>query len=160
MSIIADSIASIGLTKGPFSMAAAGYLARQDAPSGMHRLMLYKLQEEHLQKEAEKKVISQAAKEVAEKVAAVKPKKKQKLEPLVPLEKYEKPRFKRRHIQPQSTGIDEEVAANLKIWSAEIDSWLIRFSYLLQAQRQVIIIEQEAAANDADYRLRLLLLAA
>ena len=56
MSIIANSIAAIGLTKGPYSVASVGYLARQDAPSGMHRLMLYQLQEEHLKKEAEKKI--------------------------------------------------------------------------------------------------------
>ena len=158
MSIIANSIASIGLTKGPYAVASVGYLARQDAPSGMHRLMLYQLQEEHLKKEAEKKTIQVAAKEVAEKI--VKPTKKvvkkvKKAKQEEPIERL--PPFK---LAPVKAPEETDILPILKLWSDETYSWVLSINPLLSIQAQVIIFKQNAAANDAEYRLRLLLLAA
>ena len=161
MSLIASSIASIGLTKNPYSMAAVGYLARQDAPSGMHRLMLYKLQEESLQQEAERRVIRAAAVEAAESVTLPSKKVKTKLEPLVPLEVYERPKFRRPVIRTDQTPVLESLPIWLTLVSSEINSWFTTLIPQWEARRQVIISTSKLeAANDADIRLRLLLLAA
>lgn len=52
MSIIARSIASIGVTQNPFAMASVGYLANnQTGRSGVNRMLLMQLQEESLRQD-------------------------------------------------------------------------------------------------------------
>jgi len=52
MSIIARSIASIGVTQNPFAMASVGYLANnQSGRSGVNRMLLMQLQEESLRQD-------------------------------------------------------------------------------------------------------------
>lgn len=52
MSIIARSIASIGVTQNPFAMTSVGYLANnQTGRSGVNRMLLMQLQEESLRQD-------------------------------------------------------------------------------------------------------------
>ena len=52
MSIIARSIASIGVTQNPFAIASVGYLAKENSGrSGVNRMLLMQLQEESLRQD-------------------------------------------------------------------------------------------------------------
>ena len=63
MSIIARSIASIGVTKSPFAISSAGYLAKENSGrSGVNRMLLMQLQEESLRQDELRKK-AQAEKE-------------------------------------------------------------------------------------------------
>ena len=83
MSIIARSIASIGVTQNPFAMASAGYLANnQNGRSGVNRMMLIQLQEESLRQDELRKKQAEQKQEKPKEVPkpTKKPKKKKKVQ--------------------------------------------------------------------------------
>ena len=139
-----------------FSPKSFFFGMQESASSGMRRLQMYQMQEEALKKE-EQKTIKAAVKEAVEPALA---KKKQVKPKLVKLVKYEKPEIPRKPIYSSPTEFNPDLAAMLHIWSMQTDEWLLSVVPLLREHRQVIIKRNTAAANDADYRLRLLLLAA
>jgi hypothetical protein len=131
----------------------------ESAPSGMRRLELYRLQEEALAEQ--KKAFSETIRAAVAIATPAPTKKKPKLEPLVPLVTYEKPVFKRKPIYTEPTPLPESLPAWLTLISVEINSWFTTLIPQWEARRQVIIsVQKQEAANDADIRLRLLLLAA
>lgn len=132
--------------------------------SGYWRLFFTKMQEESLQKtkeaiqQAVKETISeqvegQAAPQRARKAKARKP-------AVVAVEHYPEVRFKRKPIFSNPQPVVEQFPAWLSLVSLEIDSWFSTIIPLWEERKQVIIFKQQEAANDADVRLRLLLLAA
>ena len=141
-----------------FSPKSFFFGVQGSASSGMRRLQMYQMQEEALKKE-EQKTLKDVVKEAVE-PAVVKKKSKQALPKLVKLVEYEKPEIPRKPIYSSPTEFNPDLAAMLHIWSMQTDEWLLSVVPLLREHRQVIIKRNTAAANDADYRLRLLLLAA
>lgn len=134
------------------------------ASSGIRRLQLMQLQEEELLKESIKeavaKVVSVAEQSKVSVEAHKLAKQPAKLEPLVPLETFPEVKFKRKPIYTNP----QPVAENFPVWlsdiSLEINSWFTQLIPQWEARREVIIVAKQEAANDADIRLRLLLLAA
>lgn len=127
-----------------------------DGRSGYWRLFFMQLQEEALKKKEEL-----APQETQQHEEAAKPPKtkKQKLPPLVPLEEYEKPNFKRKKIFTDPTEVQETLAPWMLLSSTVVDSWVSAL-VPIWAEHKKAIIQQREAANDAEYRIRLLLLAA
>lgn len=163
MSIIAQSIASIGHRFGASAMASVGYRAPETntGKSGYWRLFFTQMQEEAL-KQYEAKTGKSVAPVVAESTkAGILPKRKpkRKLEPLVPLEHYELPKFNRVPTNESKITVDEALPGWLLSVDVELQTMYSQFAPLIE-QRRVKIDAQIAAANDADYRRRLLLLLA
>jgi hypothetical protein len=137
--------------------------AQNSASSGIRRLQMYQMQEEALLKDAIKQAVAkvEATNDQPEKrVEQPKPVKKRKpLPKLVPLETYEKPAFKRKPIYSAPTELNPTLPVWLASISLEVDQWYASIIPLWDEHRKVIIARQ-TAANDADMRLRLLLLLA
>ena len=140
MSIIARSIASIGVTQNPFAMASAGYLANnQNGRSGVNRMMLIQLQEESLRqdelrkKQAEKqneKPQDQPKPEVAKVAKKVKRRAKKKsvevednLPILRPL-----PAFTRLPDQPDYAALSVNISLQVKVLLAEYAKVAVKFN--------------------------------
>lgn len=144
----------------PQYLHGAGGTPTQDGKSGYWRLFYYQLQEAELKKEneqkqgqetSERKVEVTQAKPVA---AAGKP-----VRQLVQLETYEKPDFKRKAIYTQPTKTEAQLPRVVASVDWELDTMYKEFApriiaWQIQEQQKV------EAANDADMRIRLLLLAA
>ena len=132
---------------------------QNSAPSsGMRRLMMYQLQEESLQKD-QKRHIKEAAQAATEKIVKVETKKpREKLEPLVPLETYEVPDFKRKAIYTRPTKVEP-----IPFYLAQLDDvqgWYADLHPLWVQFKLQVVVPRVEAANDHDMRIRLLLLAA
>lgn len=131
--------------------------------SGYWRLFFYNMQEEALKKldaPIEVKVSEEPNEQVERQAAPQGARKAKKRKPtVVAIERYPEVRFKRKPIYTKPT----PVAENLPLWLAEVslefNAWLNatvpQWRKRLQEKAKV-----DAAANDADYRLRILLLAA
>lgn len=85
--------------------------------------------------------------------------KKIKLPPLVELEEYDIPNFKRKPIYTQETKIEAQLPTLLSNTTSELDAMYLGFSKHVIAWRKKEK-QQVEAANDADMRIRLLLLGA
>lgn len=156
------SISSLGVGFGPSYVSAIGFReAMQTGRSGYWRLFFMQMQEDSLKKDKEKlKAVIKEAVAQAEPVAIkATSKKKQKLEPLVPLEVYEKPVFRRKPIYTSPASNTDTLRQLTVASSLEIQAMYAQFVPHLVA-RQIKIQRQVEAANDADYRIRLLLLLA
>lgn len=142
----------------------AGGQPEQDGKSGYWRLFYYQLQEAELKKNEQEqgKEAPSGARQVAEEVATVAhPRKstKRKLEPLVRLETFEKPEFRRKAIYSNPTKLNTKLPALLLAIDNELAQMYKDFAPRIVAQA-VKFNKQVDAANDADLRIRLLLLAA
>ena len=139
----------------------------QSASSGIRRLQMYQMQEEALLKDAVNEAVAkvlptkeesnerkqgQATPTRARKAKARKP-------AVVAREEYPEVRFKRKPIYTTTTDVNPTLPVWLAAISTEVDQWYASIIPLWKEHRQVIISKQ-IAANDADYRLRLLLLLA
>jgi len=136
------------------------------ASSGVRRLQAYQLQEEALLKDAIKKTVEkvlsiegsseqeqgQAAPERSRKAAKRKP-------AVVAREEYPEVRFKRNPIYTQPTPVNPTLPAWLTLISLEVDQWYLR-AIPLWAERKGFLLLKQSAANDAEYRIRFLLLTA
>ncbi len=143
---------------------AGGTPPVQDGKSGYWRLFYYQLQEAELEKDEQEqgKEATEGTRQAAEEVAALdttSKRTKRKLEPLVKLETFEKPDFKRKQIYSAPSPINTA----LPVWLLSVDIELAQmykdFAPRIVAQA-VKFKKQVDAANDADHRIRLLLLAA
>jgi hypothetical protein len=134
-----------------------------DERSGYWRLFFMNMQEEALKKrdavlvpkpneEPDEQIEREAAPQRARKAAPRKP-------TVVEPEEFPEVRFKRKPIYATAKPVNEKFPLWVYQISAQIDSWYASYLPLLEASQKVII-EQRAAANDADIRMRLLLLAA
>jgi len=127
--------------------------------SGMRRLLLYQFQEESLNKEAAKEVKAQVQDLVTAQQIQQASKPKKPLPPLVPLIKYDLPEFKRKPIYDNPTPVEETLKANLLLsdaaWSTMLPFWQRMRDRLVEQRKK-----QQAAANDAEFRRRLLFLLA
>ena len=140
MSIIARSIASIGVTQNPFAIASVGYLAKENSGrSGVNRMLLMQLQEESLRqdelrkKQAEQK--NEKPKDTAQpKVAKVAKKVKRRTEKkpveveaslpiLGPL-----PTFTRIPDQPNFLSISLSIAQQVKVLLAQYTEIALKFN--------------------------------
>ena len=145
------------------SFAGATAPVQQDGKSGYWRLFFMNMQEEALAKrnailvpkineESNEQVERQATPQGARKAKKRKP-------AVVEREEYPEVRFKRQPIYANTQPVNE----NFPLWvydiSMQVDSWYTQFKPLLETNRKVIIARQ-TAANDADVRIRLLLLLA
>lgn len=136
----------------------------ETARSGYWRLFYYQLQEAELKKNEQEqgKEAPEGARQVTEEDASVgAPRKrtKRKLESLVKLETFEKPEFKRKQIYSTPTKINTELPGWLLLVDNELVQMYKDFAPRIVAQA-VKFKKQVDAANDADLRIRLLLLAA
>ena len=156
MSIIARSIASIGVTQNPFAMASVGYLANnQTGRSGVNRMLLMQLQEESLRqdelrkKQAEQK--NEKPKDTAQpKVAKVAKKAKRRVEKK-PVEVEDRlpilgplPTFARIPDQPNYAALSVSIAQQVKVLLAEYTEIAIKFT------------QDDAQENEEDLELLLL----
>lgn len=148
----------------PQYLHGAGGTPIQDGKSGYWRLFYYQLQEAELRKDEQEqgkeapKGTRQAAEEAPPVVTARK-RIKRKLEPLVKLETFEKPDFKRKQIYSAPTKINTE----LPVWLLSVDTELAQMykDFAPRIVAQAVKFKKQAdAANDADTCIRLLLLAA
>lgn len=142
------------------------YPYRASAHSGVSRLELYRLQEQALLKRAVKeaadKVVEQETKkdEQVERKEASRRKSKTASRKFAVVEQVQPETFfRRKPIFRNTTPVNE----NFPLWVLAIDlqlqTWYAEIVPLRWIESQVII-EPSKAANDADYRLRILLLAA
>ena len=147
------------------------YPYRASAHSGMVRLQLYKMQEEHLLKREAQRVAEQVVKQETEKNEQVEgqatPKRARKAAPrkfaLVEREEFPEVQFRRKPIFTRPMPVNTDIPIWLSFVSLEVQSWFTTFIPLWKEQNRAIIVfnqNKQSAANDADIRLRLLLLAA
>lgn len=148
------------------------YPYRASAHSGVMRLQLYKMQEEHLLKREARRAAEEALElqqpvkeenneQVEGQATPQRARKGAKRKPaVVEREEFPEVRFKRKPIYTNPQPVVEQFPAWVTFVSLEIDSWFSQLIPLWEERKQVIISAQQAAVNDADYRLRLLLLAA
>jgi hypothetical protein len=139
----------------------------QSASSAIRRLQLYQMQEEELIKQAAKEAANKVVQQVEKgdeqeqrKTASQRARKAEKRTPaVVEREEYPKIRFKRKPIYTSPTPLIPILPAWLSIVSHEISQWYAKIFPLWKEHRERIIFKR-SAANDAEYRIRLLLLAA
>ena len=133
-----------------------------DGRSGYWRLFYTQLQEEALKKDADAKLPKPEV-TVAETVwEPIKKKPKARVKAVEPLEPIpELPKFKRKVVSTTPT-VNEQFPEFVWLMSLEIQQWYKEFQphVLKMAENRVKINQQIEAANDADMRIRLLLLAA
>lgn len=125
--------------------------------SGYWRLFFHQLQEDALRKDEEK--LKEAIKEAVAPVLAdapTKPKKVVKLEPLVELEEFPEVKFNRKPIFTRPPSIKQVSAAWLSSIAQKTKDDVERLQDLVAKH----VTAKVEAANDADYRIRLLLLTA
>lgn len=139
--------------------------ANQDAQSGVRRLQMYQLQEESLKQDSEKLKadVKEIVLEQEQRQAAPQRTRKAKTRrpTVVAVERPpEIPRFKRRPIYENTESVNEGFPIWLAAVSQEINQWVTSYIPLWNEHQRIIISKQREAANDADIRLRLLLLAA
>jgi len=140
---------------------------RSYAPSGMRRLMMYQLQEESLRADEERKKLKQVVTEAVAKSDVPEsprtenkaPAKKRRVVSSPEIAPEPLPPFKR---APILRTPDERLPEVLWMLRTEIYAqYVTTYPVLVTLQQNRVKIQQQvAAANDADYRLRLLLLAA
>ena len=140
----------------------------QDGRSGYWRLFFTQMQEEALKQYDKKKAelgeaLPVALKEVVEKAQPkVAPKKRvePKPEPLFQPE-LELPKLKPIYRPPQAAPMPDQFPAFMLLASVEVRQWYLDFQpHLIKMLENQVKIKQQIAANDADIRLRLLLLLA
>lgn len=142
---------------------AGGTPPTQDGKSGYWRLFYYQLQEAELEKEKlkraqeQEKETAEGKSEATSKAATV----VQNTKPvkLIPLEVYEKLEFKRKAIYTQPTKIQAKLPAAVKVVDSELGRMYKEFAPRILAW-QIQEQQKVEAANDADNRIRLLLLLA
>ena len=140
MSIIARSIASIGVTQNPFAIASVGYLAKENSGrSGVNRMLLMQLQEESLRqdelrkKQAEQK--NEKPKDTAQpKVAKVAKKVKRRTEKK-PVEVEDRlpilgplPTFARIPDQPNYAALSVSISQQVQLLLAGYVSTAVKFA--------------------------------
>ena len=140
MSIIARSIASIGVTQNPFAIASVGYLAKENSGrSGVNRMLLMQLQEESLRqdelrkKQAEQKnekpkdttqpKVAKVAKKVKRRTEKKPIEVKASLPILGPL-----PTFARIPDQPNFLSISLSIAQQVKVLLAQYTEIALKFN--------------------------------
>ena len=146
--------------------------SRLVASSGIRRLQMYQLQEQALVKDAIQKAVAEVlntqeevkqdeqvqGQEAPSRKVKATPRRKPVVE--VAEEHFPEVRFKRKPIYIDPTPVNE----NLPLWlvqtTIQTNYWVRFLIPLWKKQTQVIIETKRAAANDADIRLRILLLAA
>ena len=131
----------------------------QDGRSGYWRLFFMQMQEEALKQYEKHTNTAQTVAPIHEATKKIVTTKKAKLPLLVELEEYEPPNFKRRPIYTQETKIDEQLPMVVSRGISDIGVMYREFSKHIIAWRSKEK-QQVEAANDADMRIRLLLLAA
>ena len=141
----------------------AGAQAADEARSGYWRLFFTQMQEDALKKRDEDEKPVTKVETSPEPHVQVKIKPRKKLEPLVPLETYEKPSFKRKPIYAtqEVTQVPADQWQSFYAISLEVDTWLSVLIPQWESRKvELLQIKKVEAVNDADYRVRLLLLAA
>jgi Fe2+ transport system protein B len=139
----------------------------QFASSAIRRLQLYQMQEAELIKQAAKEAANKVVQQVERgneqeqrKTATQRTRKaEKKISTVVEREKHPKIRFKRKPIYTNPTPLTPILPVWLSIVSYEISQWYANIFPLWEEHRKRIIFKR-SAANDAEYRIRLLLLAA
>lgn len=131
----------------------------QDARSGYWRLFFMQMQEEALNQYEKHASTERTLAPTSEEPKKTTPPKKAKLPALVELETYEIPNFKRKPIYTQETKIEAQLPTVLSKAMLDADSMYKDFAKYIVAWKQKEK-QQAEAANDADMRIRLLLLAA
>jgi len=138
-------------------------IQEESASSGVRRLQLYQLQEEALKtgfKQAIKTVVEEANEQEQGQTTPPRARKTKARKPaMVAREEYPEVRFKRKPIYTQPTDLNTTLPVWLALVSKEVDQWYASLIPLWEEHRRVII-KTQTAANDAEYRIRLLLLAA
>lgn len=148
MSIIARSIASIGVTQNPFAMASVGYLANnQTGRSGVNRMLLMQLQEESLRQDelrkqqAEKKDEKPKdqrqlkAPKVAKKAKRRTEKKPVEVEDRLPI-LGPLPAFTRLPDQPDYEALSVNIAQQVKVLLAGYTEIAVKFKSIQQEEEE------------------------
>jgi len=155
------SISSLGIGFGASYVSAIGFKESlsQDVRSGYWRLFLLEMQEESLRKDQEK--LKKAVAEAVERSTApevLTPKKlKVVLEPLVQLEEFPETRFKRRIIKLAPVLVVPALPAWVAGVARKTEDDVTSLQVLVARHTAAKLV---AAANDNDFRLRILLLIA
>ena len=148
MSIIARSIASIGVTQNPFAMASVGYLANnQSGRSGVNRMLLMQLQEESLRQDELRKKAQEQKNEKPEhktepKVAKVTKKvKRRKEKKPVQVEETVRvfhpiPAFRRIPDQPDFAALSISISEQVKLLLTEYTEVAIKFKAIQQQDEE------------------------
>jgi hypothetical protein len=139
-----------------------GGAPEQDGRSGYWRLFFTNLQEEALKPKPEttKPQETVLEQEQGQEAPARKSKAKTRKPAVVAVEQFPEVRFKRKPIYSDAKPVVEDFPLWLAEVSLEVDQWISSYIPLWNEHRQVIISRKKEAANDADIRLCLLLLAA
>ena len=152
MSIIARSIASIGVTQNPFAMASVGYLANnQSGRSGVNRMLLMQLQEESLRQDELRKKAQEQKNEKPEhktepKVAKVTKKvKRRKEKNPVPVEEtvqvfHPIPAFRRIPGQPDFAALSISISEQVKVLLTQYKVKVLNFE---QRKKQLDTDEED-----------------
>lgn len=138
---------------------AGGTPPVQDEKSGYWRLFFMRMQEEALRQYEKHTSSERTVAPTLEETKKSAPSKKTKLPPLVTLDTYEVPDFKRKPIYTQETKIEAQLPTVVSNAGSKTDSMYKEFARHINAWREKEK-QQIEAANDADMRIRFLLLAA
>jgi len=138
---------------------AGGVPPTQDGRSGYWRLFFMRMQEEALRQYEKHTATERPVAPTLEEPKKPAPSKKAKPPPLVTLETYEAPDFKRKPIYTQETKIEAKLPTVVSRLGLDTEAMYKGFAKHVAAwcEKEKQQIE---AANDADMRIRFLLLAA